>query len=306
MAPVLDGTSLRYLHHPGSFTGAMDRWSDGEADIAEHPRVDSLVPDPVNTTPAKHNRRTRPSTFSRVLLGLLALVLFVVVVAQVPPSTVTDHLADTTGAAATPQGVTDSRCPWLVSAMARKLQPSALARMVVARMTLGEKVGEIVLAATRSYENANAGVPSAVHTGPYAPGWPAGGGLRSSPGDTTPPRPSVSPLRSTPRSPARTAGSSAPRPAVKGIDVSPGPEPQHRPGTRRTGVPGRAFGEDPALVTSPMGVADIEGIQAAGHDGPWPSISPSTTRRPTAAQRSTLLVSRGPSRRSICLPSRPQ
>ncbi len=261
MAPVLDGTSLRYLHHPGSFTGAMDRWSDGEADIAEHPRVDSLVPDPVNTTPAKHNRRTRPSTFSRVLLGLLALVVFVVVVAQVPPSTVTDHLADTTGAAATPQGLTDSRCPWLVSAMARKLQPSALARMVVARMTLGEKVGEIVLAATRSYENANAGVPRlcipalTLQDGPQGVAF---GALRV----TQLPAPlgiAATFDAAVARSYGRVIGTEA---AVKGIDVVQGPD-LNIDRVPQNGRSWEGFGEDPALVTS-MGVADIEGIQAAG------------------------------------------
>ncbi len=215
----------------------------------------------MNTTPVKPNRRTRPSTPSRVLLALVALVVFVVVVAQVPPSTVADHLADATGGAATPQGATDSSCPWLVSAMARNLQPSALARMVVARMTLGEKVGEIVLAPTRSYENANAGVPRlcipalTLQDGPQGVAF---GALRV----TQLPAPlgiAATFDAAEARSYGRVIGTEA---AAKGIDVVQGPD-LNIDRVPQNGRSWEGFGEDPALVTS-MGVADIEGIQAAG------------------------------------------
>ncbi|MGD0393939.1 MAG: glycoside hydrolase family 3 C-terminal domain-containing protein, partial [Acidimicrobiales bacterium] len=191
----------------------------------------------------------------------MALVVFVVVVAQVPAATVTAHLAGATGGAATPEGVTDSRCPWLESAMARSLQPSALARMVVQRMTLGEKVGEIVLAPTRAYENANSGVPRlcipalTLQDGPQGVAFgavhvtqlpaPLGIAATFDPGEA--------------RSYGRVIGTEA---ATKGIDVVQGPD-LNIDRVPQNGRSWEGFGEDPVLVTS-MGVADIEGIQAAG------------------------------------------
>ena len=52
-----------------------------------------------------------------------------------------------------------SECPWLARAMARHESPAALARLVVRRMTLAEKLSEIVLTSLGPYENVNSGVP---------------------------------------------------------------------------------------------------------------------------------------------------
>ncbi|MGA3149044.1 MAG: glycoside hydrolase family 3 C-terminal domain-containing protein [Acidimicrobiales bacterium] len=215
----------------------------------------------MNPTPVKPNRRTRPSTLSRVLLAVVAVVVFVVVVAQVPASTVAGRLADTTGGAATPLGVTGSKCPWLEAAMTRNLRPSTLARMVVGRMTLGEKVGEIVLAPTRSYENANAGVPRlcipalSLQDGPQGVAF---GALRV----TQLPAPlgiaaTFDPAEA--HSYGQVIGTEA---AAKGIDVVQGPD-LNIDRVPQNGRSWEGFGEDPALVAS-MGVADIEGIQGAG------------------------------------------
>ena len=51
-----------------------------------------------------------------------------------------------------------SNCPWLASAVARHETPPALAALVVARMTLAEKLGELALSASGRYENVNSGV----------------------------------------------------------------------------------------------------------------------------------------------------
>ena len=52
-----------------------------------------------------------------------------------------------------------SACPWLDTAMRQGKSPAALAALVVRRMTLSEKLGEMALIAWHGYENLDLGVP---------------------------------------------------------------------------------------------------------------------------------------------------
>jgi len=52
-----------------------------------------------------------------------------------------------------------SSCPWLRAAIDRHQSPAALADLVLGRMTLAEKLGEIALISSHGYENLDAGVP---------------------------------------------------------------------------------------------------------------------------------------------------
>ncbi len=175
-----------------------------------------------------------------------------------PPST-----GPTAGAAVglpTPSiPVTD--CPWLAEAMAAGDPPAELADLTVERMTLAEKLGELVLTTSGDYENVNSGVarlciPSlTLSDGPW--------GLAF--GDTGVTQLPV-PLaigatfnRSIALQYGDLIGAEA---AGQGIDVSQGPNLN----IDRVPTSGRAdesYGEDP-LLTSVLGTADIEGIQARG------------------------------------------
>ena len=145
--------------------------------------------------------------------------------------------------------------------MARGDTPAALASLVVGKMTLKEKLGEIVLVSTHGYENVDSGVPRlcipslSLQDGPAGLAYgdtnvtqlPAPLGIAAS-FDTTLARQYGTVLGSEARG--------------QGLDVVQGPNLN----IDRVPQNGRAFegfGEDPFLVSS-MGVADIEGIQSQG------------------------------------------
>jgi len=152
-------------------------------------------------------------------------------------------------------------CPWLASAMAAGDTSAALAQLVLARMTLPEKLGEIVLTSSGNYENVNAGVarlciPSlTLSDGPW--------GLAF--GDTGVTQLPV-PLAigatfdtSLAEQYGEMLGAEA---RGQGIDVSQGPNLN----VDRVPTSGRAdesYGEDP-LLTTDLGLADILGMQSRG------------------------------------------
>lgn len=152
-------------------------------------------------------------------------------------------------------------CPWLQSAMSHHNSSASLAALVLARMTLHEKLGEIVLSHAGGYENFNAGVPRLCIPSLTLQDGPAGLAF----GDTNVTQ-LPAPLgiaatfdTSTANAYGQVLGSEA---HGQGIDVLQGPNLN----IDRVPQNGRAyegFGEDPLLVSS-MGVADITGIQSQG------------------------------------------
>ncbi|HVB05746.1 MAG TPA: glycoside hydrolase family 3 C-terminal domain-containing protein [Acidimicrobiales bacterium] len=152
------------------------------------------------------------------------------------------------------------RCPWTTAAAGAQSSPAVLAREVVARMTLAEKIRFVDLAAGLGYENRNTGVPRlcipmlTLEDGPNGIAYndrgvtqlPASLGLAAT----------FDPAL------AREYGAVIGEEAhAQGVDVVQGPNLN----LDRVPTSGRAFeayGEDPYL-TSVMGVADIEGIQSA-------------------------------------------
>ena len=154
-----------------------------------------------------------------------------------------------------------TRCPWLEAALDRNTAPAALALDVLRRMTVREKLREIVLIHAGPYENINAGVPRlcipalTLQDGPQGLAY---GDL----GVTQLPSPLA--LAATfdtglARTYGQVIGAEA---AGQGIDVIQGPTLN----IDRVPQNGRSYetlGEDPRLATA-MGVAEARGIQSAG------------------------------------------
>jgi beta-glucosidase len=152
-------------------------------------------------------------------------------------------------------------CPWLASAMASGESPAALAELVVGRMTLPEKLGELVLKTSGSYENVNEGVarlciPSlTMSDGPWGIAFgdtgvsllPAPLGIGAT-FDT-----------SIATQYGQVLGAEA---RGQGIDASQGPN-LNIDRVPQSGRADESYGEDP-LLTSELGVADIQGIQSQG------------------------------------------
>jgi beta-glucosidase len=137
----------------------------------------------------------------------------------------------------------------------------ALAELVASRMTASEKLGELVLSTWGSYENVNAGVarlciPSlTLQDGPW-------GLAFGDTGVTLLPDPlaigaTFDPAVATQY--GEVLGSEA---RGQGIDVSQGPN-LNIDRVPQSGRADESYGEDP-LLTSVLGVADIQGIQAEG------------------------------------------
>lgn len=211
--------------------------------------------------------RTRTRVALLVVLALIALV--VVTASSSRPRHLSDRDADPVHhrLPAAPRGSTPtdavslSRCPWLEAAMHRHDPPKALAQLVVSRMTLGEKLGEIVLLESPPYENFDAGdrrlcIPSLVlQDGPQGVAFGA-----------TQVTQLPAPLAigatfdtSIARAYGKVIGSEA---SGKGIDVIQGPN-LNVVRVPESGRDFESFGEDPMLVSA-MGVAGIEGIQSTG------------------------------------------
>jgi beta-glucosidase len=154
-----------------------------------------------------------------------------------------------------------SDCPWLAEAMAAGDPPAELAQLTETRMTLEEKLGELILRTSGDYENVDSGVarlciPSlTLSDGPW-------GLAFGDTGVTELPDPlavGATFSASTALQYGDLIGSEA---AGQGIDVSQGPNLN----IDRVPTSGRAdesYGEDP-LLTTVLGTADIEGLQARG------------------------------------------
>jgi len=202
----------------------------------------------------------------------VAFALASVVVAFAWPSTAQGQTsapapAGTVGTAPNPaatqptSATTITDCPWLATAMARHDSPQALAELVVARMTVVEKLGELALSASGRYENRNSGVARLCIPSLTLQDGPAGLAFGDT-GVTQLPAPLGIAATFDP-SIARQFGQVEGEEARgQGIDVVQGPNLN----IDRVPQSGRAFegyGEDPRLVSA-MGIADIGGIQSQG------------------------------------------
>ena len=140
--------------------------------------------------------------------------------------------------------------------------PRTLAQLVVSRMTLAEKLGELVLDASGSLRERERRRRPPVHPLAHPVRRPLGPGLRRHRGHPAARArwPSVPP--STRRWPSSTARCSAPRPVAR-VSTSARARTSTSTGSRPVGRADESYGEDP-LLTTDLGVADIEGIQAQG------------------------------------------
>lgn len=190
----------------------------------------------------------------------MGLVMALVGAAVVPAAAGLDRDRPIPGTVPTPS-VPTTRCPWLARAMARHDPPGVLAALTVGRMTLPEKLGELVLSETPSYENVDLGVPSLCIPSLTLQDGPDGLSAGDT-GVTALPAPlgvasSFDPALV--RRYGRVEGTQA---RGQGIDVVQGPDLN----LDRVPEDGRAYetyGEDPTLAAA-LGVADIEGMQSAG------------------------------------------
>ena len=213
--------------------------------------------------------RARPAR----TVGLAVAVALALVVAAAPRAD-----AATTGAAIPPPPVgrpvtagaatglptppvSLSGCPWLTAAMAAGRSPAELAELVVSRMTLPEELGEIVLNTSGSYENVNAGVARLCIPSLTLSDGPSGLAFGDT-GVTLLPAPmgiAASFDTSLSYGYGTVVGAEA---RAQGIDVSQGPN-LNIDRVPNSGRASESYGEDP-LLTSLMGVADIEGVQSQG------------------------------------------
>jgi len=154
-----------------------------------------------------------------------------------------------------------ARCPWLASAIGRHESDAALARLVVGRMTLDEKLGEIVLDETNEFENIDSGVPRLCLPALTLQDGTQGVAFGAVDVTQLPSPLGIAASFDPPLAKAygEVQGNEA---GGQGIDVVQGPDlnVDRVPESGRTF---EGFGEDPLLV-SDMGVADIEGIQSTG------------------------------------------
>jgi beta-glucosidase len=193
--------------------------------------------------------------------GLALVAVLVVALARSPavPTTVrASHGNPVLGAlAGQPRLRTD--CPWLEAALDRHDSTSQLAAVVTRRMTLTEKLGELVLTSLGPYENVNRGVPRLCIPPLSLQDGPQGLGFGDT-GVTQLPAPlalAASFDVGLARSYGDVEGSEA---RSQGFDLVQGPTLD----LLRTPEDGRnfeTFGEDP-LLAGDLGVADILGIQS--------------------------------------------
>jgi beta-glucosidase len=139
--------------------------------------------------------------------------------------------------------------------------PATLAALVVSRMTLREKLGEIVLRSSGAYENVNAGVPRLCIPSLTLQDGPSGLAYGDT-GVTQLPAP-LGVAASFDPSLARQYGEVLGAEATgQGIDVVQGPN-LNIDRVPQSGQGFTGFGEDPLLVSA-MGDAEIHGIQSTG------------------------------------------
>jgi beta-glucosidase len=152
-------------------------------------------------------------------------------------------------------------CPWASASFDAGYTPGELAKMVIARMTLPEKLGMVNLHRWRGYENATNPIPSLCIPALTLQDGPNGIAFNDTGVTQLPASLALSATFDTGLAQAygTVEGNEARR---QGIDVVQGPNLN----ILRVPQSGRAFegyGEDPFLVSA-MGVADITGIQRAG------------------------------------------
>ncbi len=226
---------------------------------------------PDDVQPPRPHRPISTRTRRLLVIGVLvAMSLIVVLVAESPvPGEVADQINGT------PEGATSastpsttpanpdlaSRCPWLKTAMDRHETPSALARTVLRRMTLAEKLGETVLVNSGVYENVNAGVPRLCIPALTLQDGPQGLAFGAIHVTQLPAPLGIAATFDTAiaRAYGQVQGSEA---TGQGIDVIQGPT-LNIDRVPQNGRSYEGFGEDPRLVSA-MGVADISGIQSEG------------------------------------------
>jgi beta-glucosidase len=209
-------------------------------------------------------------------VALAAFAVIVPLVAESPvPGEVADQVSGTPEGAATPASPAApappaaaptspdlaSRCPWLKAAMDRQETSSALARMVLRRMTAAEKFGMTVLVNSGVYENVNAGAPRLCIPSLTLQDGPQGLAFGAVHVTQLPAPLGIAATFDTAIAHAygQVQGSEA---AGQGIDVIQGPT-LNIDRVPQNGRSYEGFGEDPALVSA-MGVADIQGIQSGG------------------------------------------
>jgi beta-glucosidase len=203
-----------------------------------------------------------------VVSAVTALSVIVVLVARSPVSdSRVDEVSSTPSGGKGPSSAiatgTDiaSRCPWLEAAMDQHQPPAALARTVLERMTVDEKLGEIVLIESGAYENVNAGVPHLCIPSLTLQDGPQGLAFGADHVTQLPAPLGIAASFDTAVAQAygQVEGTEA---SGQGIDVIQGPN-LNIDRVPQNGRSYEGFGEDPVLVSA-MGVADIKGIQSAG------------------------------------------
>ena len=227
----------------------------------------AAVPRTPDTTTTEPGRRLAARTGLVLMVSAAAVAgLGAVVSLTSTPETVNDEATGiafgTHAPPPLPSTTSDTaRCPWLQRTMNRHTPAATLAADVVARMTVREKLGEIVLEHVGPYENINAGVPRlcipalSLQDGPQGLAYGAVG-------VTQLPAPlGIAATFDTgiAQDYGQVQGSEA---AGQGIDVIQGPT-LNIDRVPQSGRTYEGFGEDPVLVAA-MGVADAEGIQSAG------------------------------------------
>jgi beta-glucosidase len=197
---------------------------------------------------------------SGALVGLVRPVAAGAATATVPVPPSTGPAAGAATGLPTPS-IPVTQCPWLATAMASGEPAGTLANLVLSRMTLDEKLGELILVSSGSYENVNRGVPRlcipslTLSDGPW-------GLAYGDTGVSQLPVPLAVGATFDPSVALQYGDVIGAEAAGQGIDVSQGPNLN----IDRVPTSGRAdesYGEDP-LLTTVLGSADIQGIQARG------------------------------------------
>ena len=154
------------------------------------------------------------------------------------------------------------RCPWLEAGIQQGLSDTALAQLVLNRMTVAEKLDEVVLYSSGLVREHQCRGPPAVRPFARRPGRTPGCGLQQpSTSPNSPLRLGIAATFNT--SIASTYGQvEGAESTAKGYDTVQGPtlNIDRVPESGRTY---EGFGEDPVLASA-MGVANIEGIQSTG------------------------------------------
>jgi beta-glucosidase len=154
-----------------------------------------------------------------------------------------------------------ARCPWLEAAIDAHASPATLASLVLRRMTLKEKLGELVLRSSGLYENVNAGVARLCIPSLTLQDGPAGLAF-SDTGVTQLPAPLGVAASFDPGLARQYGGVIADEAKGQGIDVVQGPN-LNIDRVPESGQGFTGYGEDPRLVAA-LGDATIEGIQSEG------------------------------------------